>query len=165
MGQILVCDPLSVHVEGAPGDTARLRFSSSIFCKHYPTLTNFMYFSVVVLLLSPKKVQKKHSSAAVSEADKYNMQKFTNCFSLGDGDLWRTIIWTTACGCDCLPYLFFWSIPVHTGHPEACITSDSCWIHLETLHQVVQTSWIRFLHSYPSSVMPWRITQLQFDIY
>lgn len=87
MGQILVCDPLSVHVEGAPGDTARLRFSSSIFCKHYPTLTNFMYFSVVVLLLSPKKVQKKHSSAAVSEADKYNMQKFTNCFSLGDGDL------------------------------------------------------------------------------
>lgn len=80
IGQILVCDPFSIQAEGALGGTVCLRsppMSSPRVIQLWPTSC------IRCCLVSfPTEGPEKHSSAAVSEADKHSMQKLTNSFTL-----------------------------------------------------------------------------------
>lgn len=146
IGQILVCDPFSIQAEGALGGTVCLRsppMSSPRVTQLWPTLTNFVH-SLFGFFPHRGSRETQFSSSFWSRQTQYAKayKLFQSFGSAGDGDLRGIIAWTTAYGCVIIYRICFWSIPAHTGHPEACITSHSCWIHLETLHQMVQTSWI-----------------------
>lgn len=117
-----------------------------------PALANFTVF---------QRVSTEHSSAAVSKAAKYNTQKFTNSLSFGaagDVDFLGRVIWPTVYGKVTLYHICFQSIPVHTSHQEAYITSHSHCVHL-AFHRMAaleQTSWIRLP---PLSATYWCISK------